>query len=316
MAKGQTPQAVPKPGVRPEQASGKRRKSHVSELLQQFVFVGPAFLFFTVIVLIPFLLGMYYSFTDWNGVNGTMNWVGLDNFRAIFTNDKAFWSSFWFTARFSVCSVILVNLLGFALAFLLTRPLKTRNVLRTIFFLPNVIGGLLLGFIWQFIFIKGFASLGEATGLGFFQLPWLGTESTAFWGILIVSIWQGAGYLMVIYISAMVNIPSELLEAAKIDGATAWQTLRSIIVPLIMPAVTVCLFLAISWAFKMFDLNVSLTKGGPFRSTESVALNIYAEAFQNNRYGLGTAKAFLFFVTVALITSLQVYLTKKREVEA
>jgi raffinose/stachyose/melibiose transport system permease protein len=291
--------------------SGARR----SGLMQQIVFVGPACLFFTVIVLVPFLLGMYYSFTDWNGVNGSMQWVGLDNFRQIFTGDKQFWLSFWFTARFSVCSVVLVNLLGFTLAFLLTRQLKTRNVLRTVFFLPNVIGGLLLGFIWQFIFIKGFASIGEATGLGFFELPWLGDERTAFWGILIVSVWQGAGYLMIIYIAALVNIPQELLEAARIDGASAWDTLRTIIVPLIMPAVTVCLFLAISWAFKMFDLNVSLTKGGPFRSTESVALNIYAEAFQNNRYGLGTAKALLFFITVAVITSLQVFVTKRKEVE-
>lgn len=288
----------------------------LSELMQQVVFVGPAFLFFTVIVLVPFVLGMYYSFTNWNGVNGSMSWVGLENFKTIFTNDKAFWESFWFTTRFSLLSVFLVNAVGFMLAFLLTRPLKTRNVLRTIFFLPNVIGGLLLGFIWQFIFIKGFASVGAATGIGFFNLPWLGDANTAFWGILIVSIWQGAGYLMVIYISALVNIPHELLEAAKIDGASVWQTLRSIIMPLIMPAVTVCLFLAISWAFKMFDLNWSLTKGGPFRSTESVAINIYQEAFQNNRYGLGTAKALLFFIAVAFITSVQVYLTKKREVEA
>jgi raffinose/stachyose/melibiose transport system permease protein len=287
-----------------------------SELGQQIVFVGPAFVLFSVIVLIPFFMGMYYSFTDWNGVKDTLNWVGLDNFKTLFTNDKDFWLAFWFTARFSVCSVIITNVVGFLLALLLTKPLKSRNVLRTIFFLPNVIGGLLLGFIWQFIFIKGFASVGNATGIGFFELPWLGDAPTAFWGILIVSVWQGAGYLMVIYISALVNIPGELLEAAKIDGATGWQTLRSIILPLIMPAVTVCLFLAISWAFKMFDLNVSLTKGGPFRSTESVALNIYNEAFSNNRYGLGTAKALLFFISVAIITSLQVYITKKKEVEA
>lgn len=316
MSKGSVTETAVHQEVSLKPAEVRKYRSIRSELTQQLVFVGPAFVFFTVIVLIPFLLGMVYSFTNWNGVKGDISWVGLDNFRTIFTNDKPFWSAFWFTARFSVCSVILVNVVGFALAFLLTRPLKSRNVLRTVFFLPNVIGGLLLGFIWQFIFIKGFASLGELTGLEFFKLPWLGTESTAFWGILIVSVWQGAGYLMVIYISAMVNIPSELLEAAKIDGATMWQTLRSIIVPLIMPAVTVCLFLAISWAFKMFDLNVSLTKGGPFRSTESVALNIYSEAFQNNRYGLGTAKALLFFVTVAIITVVQVYLTKKREVEA
>lgn len=294
---------------------GNKGKRTITNLIQQMVFVGPAFIFFVAIVIVPFLLGMFYSFTDWNGVTNNFHLVGFANFKAVFTQDKAFWSSFWFTTRFSLCSVVIVNVVGFVLAFLLTKPLKTRNVLRTVFFLPNVIGGLLLGFIWQFIFIKGFASVGAATGLKFFELPWLGTSSTAFWGILIVSVWQGAGYLMVIYISALVNIPSDLLEAARIDGASSWQMMRNIIIPLVMPAVTVCLFLAISWAFKMFDLNVSLTKGGPFRSTESVALNIYQEAFQNNRYGLGTAKALLFFVAVALITSLQVYFTKKREVE-
>ncbi|HZG56709.1 sugar ABC transporter permease, partial [Paenibacillus sp.] len=145
---------------------------------------------------------------------------------------------------------------------------------------------------------------------------WLGTAGTAFWGIVIVTIWQYAGYLMVIYIAALMNVPSELMEAARIDGATRLQLLRTIIVPMIMPAVTVCLFLTISWSFKVFDLNLSLTKGGPFGSTESVALNIYQEAFRNNRYGIGTAKALIFFVVVAIITTLQVYFTKKREVEA
>lgn len=182
--------------------------------------------------------------------------------------------------------------------------------------MPNVIGGLLLGFIWQFIFVKGFSALGSATGWHFFNLPWLGDETTAFWGIVIVFVWQTAGYLMVIYISSINNIPKDILEAAEIDGASKLQILKSVIVPLVMPAVTVCLFLAISWSFKMFDLNLSLTKGGPFRSTESVALNIYNEAFQNNRYGLGTAKAIIFFVVVAIITSLQVKITKSKEVES
>lgn len=287
-----------------------------SEWLQQIVFVGPALVFFVIIIVLPFLLGMYYSFTDWNGVSGVVTWVGLANFKTIFTNDQDFWASFWFTVRFTIVGVIIINLVGFLLAFLLTRPLKLRNPLRTIFFMPNVIGGLLLGFIWQFIFVKGFAALGDLTHLGLFQLPWLGDATTGFWGIIIVFAWQAAGYLMVIYIAALSNVPKELLEAAHIDGASPWQMLRSVIVPLIMPAVTVCLFLAISWSFKMFDLNLSLTKGGPFRSTESLALNIYNEAFQNNRYGLGTAKALLFFVIVAVVTSIQVRITKSKEVEA
>lgn len=189
-------------------------------------------------------------------------------------------------------------------------------MLRTIFFMPNVIGGLLLGFIWQFIFIKGFSTMGDLTGWSFFNLPWLGDATTGFWAIVIVFVWQSSGYLMVIYIASLNNVSKEVLEAAQIDGASRSQTLRNIIVPLIMPAVTVGLFLAISWSFKMFDLNLSLTKGGPFKSTESVAMNIYNEAFLNNRYGLGTAKALLFFLIVAIITVIQVRITKSKEVEA
>ncbi|MFB0845867.1 carbohydrate ABC transporter permease [Paenibacillus oleatilyticus] len=292
-----------------------KTKQRLSGLLQQTVFVGPAFLFFSLIVLVPFLMSMYYSFTEWNGVTSNVKWIGLDNFKQILTTDKDFHKAFWFTTRFTVTNVILANLLGFGLALLLSQALKTRNVLRTVFFLPNVIGGLLLGFIWQFIFIKGFSTIGELTQIAFFQLPWLGDAPTAFWGLIIVSVWQTAGYLMVIYIAGLANVPKELTEAATIDGATRWQALRHITIPMIMPSVTVCLFLTISWAFKMYDLNVSLTQGGPFNSTQSVALNIYEEAFRNNRYGLGTAKAFIFFIVVALITLVQVSLTKKKEVE-
>lgn len=292
------------------------RGNKLSGLGQQLFFVGPALLFFTIVMIIPFVMGMYYSFTDWNGVSGNVAWVGIDNFKTIFTNDPDFWSSFWFTVRFTLLGVVLTNVVGFFLAYFLTKALKTRNMLRTIFFMPNVIGGLLLGFIWQFIFIKGFATLGDLTGWSFFNLPWLGDATTGFWAIVIVFVWQSSGYLMVIYIASLNNVSKEVLEAAQIDCASRSQTLRNIIVPLIMPAVTVGLFLAISWSFKMFDLNLSLTKGGPFKSTESVAMNIYNEAFLNNRYGLGTAKALLFFLIVAIITVIQVRITKSKEVEA
>jgi raffinose/stachyose/melibiose transport system permease protein len=294
----------------------KKKKRRMSELIQQSVFVGPAFLFFSLIVIIPFLLSIYYGFTSWDGVSTKVNWIGLDNYKKIIFEDEGFHNSFWFTVRYTITAVVLTNIVGFLLALLLTQSLKTSNLLRTIFFLPNVIGGLLLGFIWSFIFVKGFASVGELTHISFFQLPWLGTSATAFWGIVIVTVWQLSGYMMVIYIAAIMNVPRELIEAARIDGATRFQYLRSIIVPLIMPAVTVCLFLTISWSFKVFDLNLSLTKGGPFGSTQSVALNIYQEAFRNNRFGLGTAKALIFFIVVAAITMLQVYFTKKKEVEA
>jgi raffinose/stachyose/melibiose transport system permease protein len=269
-----------------------------------------------VIVLIPFFTGIYYSFTDWNGVNGTINWVGLDNFKYLFTEDKQFQQSFWITTKYTVVAIILTNVVGFVLAILVTQMLKTRNILRTVFFMPNLIGGLLLGFVWQFIFVKGFASIGQITGISLFELPWLGDAKTAFWGIVIVSVWQGAGYIMLIYTAALQNVPQELIEAAKIDGASRWQILRHITIPMVAPAVTVCLFLTISWSFKVFDVNLSLTNGGPFKSTEMLALNIYTEAFVNNRYGLGEAKALIFFIVVAAITIIQVTYTKKKEVES
>lgn len=286
-----------------------------SQWMQQTVFVGPALLVYTVIIALPFVFGIYYSFTNWNGVSGSYDWVGMRNFVTVLTNDPQFGQSFWFTVRFTVSVVVISNVLGFILAFMVSKQLKSRNLLRTVFFMPNVLGGLVLGFIWQFIFVQGFSMIGTKTNIPFFNLPWLGTEATAFWALVIVCVWQGAGYLMVIYVAGLANVPSDQIEAASIDGANGLQVLRHIIFPLIMPAVTVCLFITISWTFKMFDLNFSLTKGGPYSSTESVAMNIFTEAFQNNRYGLGTAKALLFFIAVTLITSVQVYLTKKREVE-
>ncbi|GAB1795583.1 carbohydrate ABC transporter permease [Priestia megaterium] len=299
-----------------EPSINTKKRKNLKNLGLFALFVGPALLAFCVIVLIPFFTGIYYSFTDWNGVNGTINWVGLDNFKYLFTEDKQFQQSFWVTTKYTVVAIILTNVVGFVLAILVTQMLKTRNILRTVFFMPNLIGGLLLGFVWQFIFVKGFASIGQITGISLFELPWLGDAKTAFWGIVIVSVWQGAGYIMLIYTAALQNVPQELIEAAKIDGASRWQILRHITIPMVAPAVTVCLFLTISWSFKVFDVNLSLTNGGPFKSTEMLALNIYTEAFVNNRYGLGEAKALIFFIVVAAITIIQVTYTKKKEVES
>lgn len=285
-------------------------------ILNYAAFVGPALLFFIGIQIIPFIMGVYYSFTSWNGVSTVVELVGFENYKRIFTNDLAFFNSFLFTTKFMLAAVIISNLIGFGFALLLNSALKTRNLLRTVFFIPNVIGGLLLGFIWQFIFVRGFASIGNLTGLSFFQLPWLGDEKTAFWGIVIVFAWQISGYMMVIYIAALQGVDNNVLEAAKIDGASNLRILTRIIIPLILPAFTICFFLTISMAFKIFDLNISLTGGGPFNSTQSVAINIYQEAFQNNRYGLGTAKSIIFFVAIAIFTTTQVWITKKREVEA
>ncbi|MCZ8518306.1 MULTISPECIES: carbohydrate ABC transporter permease [Paenibacillus] len=283
----------------------------------QLVFMGPALLFFMIIVIAPFLLGFYYSFTEWNGLDlDKAVWNGTANWERIFTKDDKFWESFGFTLRFTVISVILANILGLSLALLLMKQLKTRRLLRTLFFMPNVIGGILLGYIWQFIFTKGFSTIGELSGISFFQLTWLGTAETAFWGLVIVFVWQTAGYMMVIYIASLSGLPKDLIEAAQIDGARPVQLLWNIYLPLIMPAITICLFLTTSNAFRMFDLNLSLTRGGPGTSTQSLAYNIYAEALINNRFGLGTAKALIFFAAVSLITITQVWLTKRKEVSA
>ncbi|KON92558.1 sugar ABC transporter permease [Rossellomorea marisflavi] len=302
----------PEVQLKPVPKKGLKWKS----ILTYSAFVGPALVFFLVIQIIPFLMGLYYSFTSWNGVSSAVEWVGFDNYIRIFTDDQVFFQSFMFTTKFMFAAVVISNVIGFGFALLLNAALKTRNILRTVFFLPNVIGGLLLGFIWQFIFVKGFASLGNATDLSLFKMPWLGDEKTAFWGIVIVFAWQISGYMMVIYVAALQGVDTSLLEAAKIDGASNWTLLTRIIVPLILPAFTICFFLTISMAFKIFDLNISLTGGGPFNSTQSVAINIYQEAFQNNRYGLGTAKSILFFVIVAVFTTVQVMITKRKEVQA
>lgn len=306
----------PRKQIKTKESISSSRKKKWKDAGLFSLFVGPVFLAFAVIVLIPFFTGIYYSFTDWNGVTGNVKWVGLENFKYLFTEDKQFQASFLLTIKYTVITIILTNVIGFGLALLVTQKLKTSNILRTVFFMPNLLGGLLLGFIWQFIFVKGFASIGQVTGIPFFNLAWLGDEHTAFWGIIIVSIWQGAGYIMIIYIAALQNVPQELIEAAKIDGANRWKILRHITMPLVAPAVTICLFLTISSSFKVFDVNLSLTNGGPFKSTEMLALNIYTEAFVNNRYGLGEAKALIFFIVVAAISIIQVTYNKKKEVES
>ncbi|MBW4081188.1 sugar ABC transporter permease [Paenibacillus sp. S150] len=286
------------------------------EVLRQFVFVGPAALLFLIAVAVPFVLGVYYSMTDWNGISKTHSFIGLQNYIQIFSDDAKFLRSFWFTVRISVVITVLMNVLGFLVALLLMNPFRFRNGLRTSFFMPNVLGGLVLGFIWQFIFTKGFEALGASTGWSLFQIPWLATESTAFWAVVLVTVWQGMGYVMVIYIAGLSNIPAELKEAARVDGANKWVMLSRITFPLIMSSITICLFWSINVTLKIFDVNISLTNGGPFGTTESVTLNLYYSAFRDNFLGVGSAKAVIFFLIVVLITSVQVYFTKRKEVEA
>jgi raffinose/stachyose/melibiose transport system permease protein len=291
-------------------------RQKLAAVKDDILFIAPGVVFFAGIVLISFVLGIYYSFTEWNGVDAEAIWIGIDNYVEVFSGDKQAGVSALFTLRFTIVSVIIANLLAFALALALTRALFTDQLMRTIIFLPNIIGGIILGFIWRFIFVNSFKSLGVLTDLSFFTAPWLGTAETGFWASVIVFVWQRTGYLMVIYIAAIIGIDEHLIEAARIDGASRLTMLTRIIVPLTVPAITVCLFLALSWTTKMFDVIYALTAGGPFGSTETFAMNIYYEAFSSNNYGLGSAKAIVFFVVVGVISVAQVLLTKRWEVEA
>ena len=280
-----------------------------------WVFLAPALISFTIIVLIPTLIGFFYALTDWNGMVGSeVNFVGFQNFVDIFTRDDSFLHAFGFTALFSLCAVILVNLVGFALALLVTQKFKGATLLRGIFFMPNLIGGLLLGFTWQFIFVSIFEAIAQKTGWEVFS-GWLSNAPTGFIGLLILTVWQLSGYMMIVYIAQIQQIPESVKEAARIDGAGNWAMLKKIILPLMMPAFTIGLFLSISNSFKMFDQNLALTQGGPYKSTEMIALNIYNSAFGATEFGLAQAKAIIFLIVVAAIGITQLVVTKRKEVE-
>lgn len=279
-----------------------------------WAFTGPALFAFLIVQVIPTLMGIYYSFTDWSGVGANKNFVGLKNYITVFTNDPKFFHAFWFTFAFAVCAVIGINVVGFALALLVTQKFKGANLMRGIFFMPNLIGGILLGFTWQFIFVQVFSAIGKKFGI-MALLGWLSNMETGFVGLLIVQIWQLSGYMMIIYIAQLQSIPDSVLEAASLDGAVGFVRLRTIVMPLMMPAFTIGLFLSISNTFKLFDQNVALTNGGPANSTQMIALNIYNTAFAENNFGLAQSKAVIFMIVVAVISMIQLNVTKSKEVE-
>jgi raffinose/stachyose/melibiose transport system permease protein len=279
------------------------------------LFTAPLLLIFTTVVLIPFLIGIYYAFFEWDGIAANPKvFVGMENFTSLL-KDERFLESAWITTLFTVLSVITINVVGLSFALLVTSKLRTSNVARTMLFMPYLIGGLILGYIWQFVFLDVFALFGEVTGLDKVFFNWLIDPQFALYGLVFVFTWQMAGYVMIIYIAGLQGIPNEVVEASKIDGASPWQRFSRVTLPLLMPALTISLFLTLSSAFKIYDVNLSLTGGGPANSTEMFAMNIYNEIFGSGNYGLGQAKAIVFFLIVAAITLTQVYITKKREVE-
>lgn len=278
------------------------------------VFAAPTIFVYTTVVIIPFIYGIYLTFTDWNGISSSYNFIGLDNYKSVIA-DKVFWDSFLLTFKFTIITVVLVNVIAFSLALLVTRGFRGSNLLRAIYFTPNLIGGVILGFIWQFIFMKVFRYLGAITDIKIFDIAWLTDEVSAFWGLVIVAVWQMSGYMMVIYIAGLQNVPHYVIEASLIDGANSFQRFRFVTLPLMMQSVTISIFLTLSNSFKIFDLNLALTNGGPYGSTEMVTLHIYNEAFLFGNFGAGQAKAIIFTIVIASITFIQVYLSKKKEVE-
>lgn len=293
----------------------KKRTLNQPKFWEHILFLGPATLVFLIVVIIPFVISIGYSFTSWNGISVNADFVGIKNYITILSGKNTFLGSFKFTFVVALVNVAVMNIFGILMAALLTTKVPFRNAFRVVFYLPNVIGGLILGFVWQFIFINGIPAIGHLLHIDALSIAWLGTEMTATLAIIIVSVWQGMGYIMVIMIAALTGVADDLVEAAKIDGANAMQIFLKVKLPLCMPYITLCLFWTISQAFKMFDLNYSLTKGGPYGSTTSMALNIYNDAFANNKYGLATAESVVFFLIIMLITSVQMYFSRKKEAE-
>lgn len=271
------------------------------------IFLLPTLVSFVIVFLIPFIMGIYLSFTKFTTVENA-TWVGIDNYIKAFTQDENFLNALWFTVKFTIVSVITINIFAFLLALLLTRALKGTAFFRTVFFMPNLIGGIVLGYIWNLLI---------NSILGIFGYDITYSADYGFWGLVFLLNWQLIGYMMVIYIASLQNIPSELNEAARVDGATPFSILRNITIPMVMPAVTICLFLTITNSFKLFDQNLALTGGAPARQTSMLALDIFNTFYGRIGWqGVGQAKAVVFFIIVALISFIQLKITSRKEVES
>lgn len=270
------------------------------------VFVAPTFIAFCIAFLIPFILGLYLSFCEFRTVSDA-SFVGFQNYVRAFSENTDFLNALVFTVKFAFASVIVINVVAFLLALMLTRGIKGTNLFRTVFFMPNLIGGIVLGYIWQLIingvlYNYGYSITSNAT--------------FGYWGLVVLSSWQMIGYMMVLYIAGIQNIPTAILEAARVDGASPIRTLCSIIIPSVMPSITICLFLTITNSFKLFDQNLALTAGAPSKQTQMVALDIYNTFYGRVGYeGIGQAKAVVFFILVAAVALLQLYFTRSKEVE-
>ena len=270
------------------------------------IFTLPTVIAFAFAFIIPFVQGVYLSFCKFTTVSNA-KWVGFDNYKTAFSGGQGFTSALGFTVSFTVISVLTINLFAFAIALLLTRKIKGTNIFRTVFFMPNLIGGIVLGYTWQQM-INAILYKYETTIVS--------NATYGFWGLVLLMNWQMIGYMMIIYIAGLQNVPGDLIEAARIDGATPWQTLIKVKIPMVMSSVTICLFLTLSNSFKLFDQNKALTDGAPMKKTQMLALNIYETFYGKTGYeGVGQAKAVVFFIIVVLIALVQLSFTRSKEVE-
>ena len=291
--------------------------------LTEVLFLLPTILAFIMVIIIPFIYGIFYSFTDWQGTGTYSKMVGFENYKAIFT-EPAFLHSFLKTLEFTVINIITVNVVAFVISLLVTSEIRGRNLYRAGFFVPNLIGGIVLGLIWQFIFSSILPAIGQALQLGFLSKSLLTSKDTVMFTMVTVNTWQYAGYIMLIYVAAIQNISKSVLEAAEVDGAKYWTRITRIQIPLMANAFTISLFLTLTNSFKMYDVNVALTNGGPVgvfmskpvQSSELLALNIYQTAFKYNNMAQGQAKAVLFFIVLTVFSIIQVSYNKSKEVEA
>ena len=269
------------------------------------IFVLPTLIAFSFAFIIPFVMGVYLSFCKFKTITNAQ-FVGLENYIKIFA-DKDFVNAFGFTLKFSVVSIITINVFAFILALALTRKIKGTNLFRTVFFMPNLIGGIILGYIWK--------QMINAVLLKY-ETTLVANPTYGFWGLIILMNWQMIGYMMIIYVAGLQNVPTDLIEAAEIDGATSLQTLFKVKIPMVMPSITICLFLTVSNSFKLFDQNLALTAGAPSKKTAMLALDIYNTFYGRSGFeGVGQAKAVLFFIVVAVIALGQLVLTRRKEVE-
>jgi len=293
----------------------KRLSRKKKQTIETVAFTLPAIILVTIMIYIPFVMSGYYSFTEWNGIAKQPTFIGFDNFIALFQGNSSFLSALIFTGKYTILFMILANVFALALAVILVKKLRTANLLRGIFFVPYIMSMTIVGFIWKFIFSQGFEKLFEMSGIGFLNLSWLGDPNLAFYAVVFVGVWQSVGFYMVLYIAGLQAIPGDVLEAAIVDGANGRAKFFKITLPLLTPSITTCVFMSLTNSLKVFDIILALTKGGPGGATYSVTLDIYREAFQNNNYGVGSAKSLVFFMIILVLTQLVLKVFRNREVE-